>query len=109
MLLRAGAAAGVLCAGKSALEAARKNGHTAVVALLEALPQERLVARAAPAAAAQTNDAASDADDAVKDDADDAMTFLSLSGSVAEAGLAPPGGGADSDEELLEGVAPEDH
>jgi hypothetical protein len=95
--LSAGARAGVQSGGKTALQAASSNGHAAIKKLLEELPLERLA----------LTDEATESEAHAEDES--GLLQFTHTGVAGASGAAPPGArGSASDDEPLEGVAPED-
>ena len=115
ILLDAGAHAGVMSGGKTALQAASGNGHAPIKELLEALPLERLTltgdgdASESDAHAENGSAGAPSAGCGGCEDDPGLMQFTrtGVAGSSGS-GLAPRGRADASDDEPLEGVAPED-
>ena len=121
ILLDAGARAGVLSGGKTALQAATTNGHAAIKSLLEALPMERLMLTSADDDDAADDEAGSVApqgeeegavagvpsDGAGDDDGDPRLMSFTHTGAAGSS-AAPPRVRSTAVDEPLEGVALEE-
>ena len=99
--------------GKTALQAASSNGHAAIKKLLEELPLERLALtdEATESEARAEDESAGGPSGRGGDGEEDPRLLLQFTrtGVAGASGAASPGArGSASDDEPLEGVAPED-